>query len=64
MTTPIFVSANYLAAGNDDLPSPKTTLAPDSAGNDAPSALPRPLPSINDTGRIIFGAGCRLPIHK
>ena len=45
---------------NDDLP------APVGQSNQVPfvSGLPRPVPSIADTGRISFGAGFRLPVTK
>ena len=64
MTTPIFVSSVDAIACNDDLPQPQTAFAPVSVGQDAGSALSRPAPSVNDTGRISFGAACRLPGTK
>lgn len=64
MTTPIFVANFNLVAGNDDLPRPETAAAPASAGQHAPTVLPRPAPSVNDTGRISFGAACRLPVTQ
>jgi hypothetical protein len=59
MTAPTFISNFNSNAANDDLPLPD--MAPVSA---LPSALPQPLPGITDTGRITFGAACRLPTPK
>lgn len=45
-----------------DLPRPDTDLT--SVQPDAGCALPRPLPAVIDSGRISFGAACRLPLQK
>ena len=57
MTVPIFVSNIDSVADNGDLPRPETAFG-------TGSVLPRPMPNVNDTGRISFGAACRLPITK
>lgn len=57
MTAPSFVLSIDQVAGNTDLPHPEAAFA-------TVSALPLPLPAVNDTGRISFGAACRLPLQK
>lgn len=42
-----------------DLPRPDAALTAVE-----PTALPRPLPAVTDSGRISFGAACRLPLQK
>ncbi len=59
MTTPVFVSNVNSIADDNDLPHPETMLATIRS-----SMLPRPLPGVADSGRILFGAACRLPNQK
>jgi hypothetical protein len=58
MTTIHSVSDQGSITDSADLPRPDTASAA------ARSALPRPLLSVTDTGRISFGAACRLPLQK
>jgi len=59
MTAPVFVSNDDSIASNDDLPRPESMLAATRF-----SVPPRPLSGVADTGRISFGAACRLPNQK
>ena len=43
-----------------DLPRPETTSTSIPFAAAAAIALPRPLASVDDTGRISFGASCRI----
>jgi hypothetical protein len=58
MTTIHSVSDQGSIADSADLPRPDTASAQTS------STVPRPVPSVNDTGRIKFGAAARLPVQK
>jgi len=47
-----------------DLPPPdKASELISSAANASPT-LSKPIPAVNDTGRIIFGASCRIPVRN
>ena len=59
MTAPIFVSDINSNAANDDLPQPDKASTASRA-----TALSQPTPGTRDTGRISFGAACRLPLVK
>jgi hypothetical protein len=58
MTTIHSVSDQGSITDSADLPRP------DTASVQTSSAMPRPVPSVNDTGRIQFGASCRIPLQK
>jgi hypothetical protein len=50
-------------ADSADLPRPDAVF-PVSDETSFGQALPRPLPDVNDSGRIMFGASCRIPMQK
>jgi len=56
MTTFRFASNQVSVA---DLPRPDAASVQPVGG-----ALPRPLPAVTDSGRISFGASCRIPLQK
>lgn len=58
MTTPVFVSDQDQSTDAAAVTAVVTVQTTGSA------ALPRPLSSVNDTGRISFGAACRIPEQK
>lgn len=58
------ISNNELVADMTGLPSPDTAADATSSDQVATKALPRPMAAINDTGRIKFGAACRIPTQK
>jgi hypothetical protein len=58
MTTIHSVSDQGSITDDADLPRPDTAFVQTS------SAMPRPVPSVNDSGRIKFGAAARLPVQK
>jgi hypothetical protein len=60
MPAPPIVSGQH-SADIADLPRPD---APTTPASDTPDALPRPVPLVSDTGRIKFGAACRIPLQK
>jgi hypothetical protein len=64
MTTIQSASDQVFITDNVDLPRPDPTSAPVYAGLADGVASPRPLPCVNDSGRISFGAGFRLPLQK
>jgi hypothetical protein len=64
MTTIHSASDQVFITDNADLPRPDTTSAAISAGPADGVASPRPLPCVNDSGRISFGAGFRIPLQK
>jgi hypothetical protein len=56
------VSNNDLDCDITGLPCPDTEASIEAS--DQVKALPRPMPAIGDTGRIKFGAACRIPLPK
>lgn len=64
MTDAITASNQVPVSETDDLPSPGEDSFSPSSGPGARITLPRPIPSISDTGRIKFGAACRIPVQK
>ena len=58
MTSINFVSDLCPITDSGELPRPDATAAVVSFGTNAP------LPSVNDSGRISFGAGMRLPVRR
>lgn len=62
MTTISSMPDQDLSADTDALPCPDTTAL--TASGSGVNMLPRPLPRVTDTGRIKFGAACRLPVQK
>jgi hypothetical protein len=64
MTTIHSASDQGFITDNADLPAPDTTSAPLSAGPVGTVTSPKPLPCVNDSGRISFGAGFRFPLQK
>ena len=64
MTTFSFASHQASIADSADLPNPEMASTSISCELNTGIKLPRPLPSVIDSGRISFGASCRMPLQK
>ena len=60
MTSIQSASDQELITDSVDLPRPETASTLISSAAGGATKLPRPLPSVGDTGRISFGASCRI----
>jgi hypothetical protein len=64
INTSVFISKQDLTSQIADLPSSRDASPADFLGAVMINALPLPLPCTTDTGRIKFGAACRIPVQK